>query len=80
MTARQLTGRCADGAERDHGSLFHYLEPGQWKALCGAKPGRRSAGWGSEVREFATCPRCIAKHDRVLAQQYGAAMTDPRRV
>ena len=65
--AAMLTGRCANGAERDRGRLVHLLpEPGHWgKALCGAKPGRLSgAGWDmGEDRELGeiTCKRCLKK-------------------
>ena len=29
--------------------------------LCGAKPGRRSAGWSSYPGEQVTCPKCLRK-------------------
>jgi hypothetical protein len=71
-----LAGRCANGAERDGGRLFHarLLEEhgADWYAVCGAKPGRRSAGWAywrPEDRRV-TCKRCAAKLRRLgLGQQ-----------
>ena len=67
----RLTGRCADGAERDGGRKSHIVMatvenpivlPMWGKALCGAKPRRLSNGW-VEVNdaEASTCPRCIKK-------------------
>lgn len=58
-----LAGRCVNGAERDHGTLFHALPVGNgYVALCGAKPGRRSVGWSDYGKHNeVTCPRCIAK-------------------
>jgi hypothetical protein len=56
---RKLTGRCANGAERDRGKLAHATAAsGFGKALCGAKPGRLSAGWSEQTYEV-TCPRCL---------------------
>ena len=57
---RRLTGRCANGAERDGGSRWHAINPATHKSLCGAKPGRRSNGWGWEHGDDVTCPRCLA--------------------
>lgn len=57
----RLAGRCADGAERDSGRLHHAVPYYQLSALCGARPGRLSAGWGSEAGESVTCLRCIRK-------------------
>jgi hypothetical protein len=39
----RLAGRCANGGERDGGALYHAVRG--YCALCGAKPGKRSAGW-----------------------------------
>ena len=63
---RSLAGRCASGAERDHGTRFHALpiEGGRvsGRALCGAAPGRRSAGWSEWGHgEAVTCTRCLEK-------------------
>jgi hypothetical protein len=56
-----LAGRCANGAERDHGSLWHAVRDGE--AVCGATPGRRSVGWSTYTKlgKAATCPRCVKK-------------------
>ena len=71
--ARCLAGRCANGAERDGGRLWHALPAEEWQALCGAQPGRRSAGWGSWVRLpgeglAVTCPRCRQRLARLQAK------------
>lgn len=60
IKAMALAGRCANGAERDHGVRFHALPNGYWKALCGAKPGRQSAGWLTEGA-VVTCLKCLKK-------------------
>lgn len=62
-----LAGRCANGSELDSGTRWHAVPLGEhglsWSALCGAEPGRRSAGWSSwTVRgQAVTCPRCLGK-------------------
>jgi DNA-directed RNA polymerase subunit RPC12/RpoP len=70
--ALTLTGRCANGAERDRGKLYHavayhegllygyYGHP----AVCGAKPGRRSNGWSDCKGRDVTCPRCAKKLEK----------------
>lgn len=59
---RSLGGRGANGAERDHGVLFHAILPGEHKAMCGAKPGQLSIGWSMYGRgEEPTCARCLKK-------------------
>ena len=60
MIAR-LTGRCANGAERDGGIRTHLVANGSMygAALCGAKPGRLSNGWDEvDGPEQPTCGRC----------------------
>ena len=62
----RLAGRCANGFEADGGSLFHARPLadhgwGQEKALCGASPGRRSAGWSLYPGDAVTCKRCLKK-------------------
>ena len=65
ITPLQLTGRCLNGAERDRGKRVHAVADGAWKALCGAAPGRHSAGWSSHPDPEVTCPRCLKKLDAV---------------
>lgn len=64
-----LAGRCANGAERDHGTRWHAVPIGLYKALCGVEPGRRSVGWSSHRVEGqdVTCPRCVKKLARAQA-------------
>lgn len=57
----RLAGRCANGAEADGGRIYHAVVRGSWSALCGAKPGRRSAGWSSYPGETVTCSRCAKR-------------------
>lgn len=66
----RLTGRCADGAERDGGRVTHVVvvdgSPAWGTALCGAKPGRLSNGFvESDGTEVPSCPRCRAKAERL---------------
>jgi len=59
-----LAGRCANGAERDGGTRWHAVPDNDYKALCGAKPGRQSAGWAPfhrKEKQAITCPACIRK-------------------
>jgi hypothetical protein len=59
-----LAGRCANGAERDGGTLYHAIPVGSWTAVCGARPGKRSAGWsesGFERQHEVTCPKCAKR-------------------
>lgn len=64
-----MAGRCANGAERDHGTRWHAVPVGSYAALCGDEPGRRSAGWSSHRIEGqeVTCPRCAKKLARAQA-------------
>jgi hypothetical protein len=59
-SVKVLAGRCANGSELDSGTRWHAVPTDSWTALCGAKPGRRSAGWSSwYIKDQAvTCPRC----------------------
>ena len=65
-----LSGRCSNGAERDRGRLVHAIpDPGSTypvfgKALCGAKPGRTSAGWNTETDKPVTCSRCLKRMEK----------------
>ncbi len=65
---RRLAGQCLTGAERDGGRIYHAVptgpEPTFERAVCGAKPGRLSAGW-SDVGEAVTCPRCLRALERL---------------
>ena len=64
-----LAGRCADGMERGHGVRVHgllnvrrnFFTDVYGEALCGAKPGRRSAGWTALDGREITCQRCLRK-------------------
>ncbi len=58
---RRLAGRLANGFERDAGRVVHVLENYGGHALCGAKPGPRSAGWSEHDEDLPTCKRCISK-------------------
>lgn len=62
-SVKVLAGRCANGSELDSGTRWHAVPTDSWTAICGAKPGRRSAGWSSwYVKDQAvTCPRCAKK-------------------
>lgn len=57
---RQMTGRYLDGAERDHGRIYHAVETGKG-ALCGATPGQHWGGWSSHSGVAVDCPRCLKK-------------------
>lgn len=63
--ATQKTGRCANGNERDGGAVRHAVERGAdlKAALCGATPGRRSAGWSIHTLSLdkVSCPRCLRR-------------------
>ena len=57
-------GRCADGFERDRGTVRHALPmDGQdARAVCNTSPGRRSAGWSIDPSGTAvTCARCLSR-------------------
>jgi hypothetical protein len=56
-------GRCANGAERDSGRIYHAVEG--WTAICGAQPGRTSAGWSHEEGSRITCQRCMKRLARL---------------
>ena len=66
-TISAKAGRCANGAERDSGTLFHVRLIGEhgpnWALLCGKEPGRRSAGWSTwrPAGQEATCPTCLKR-------------------
>lgn len=64
LRAAYLSGRCADGAQRDGGRRYHLVPQDRipWgRALCGAKPGRTSGcGFVADDRP-ATCARCLKR-------------------
>jgi hypothetical protein len=68
----RMTGRCANGFERDGGRIVHAIRsagfPGWRPALCGAKPGDRGNGWSEhppiETPGPPTCPRCRKRLER----------------
>ena len=61
---RRLAGRCLNGYERDSGTRHHAVPSDSWRALCGAYPGKRSAGWSEWDEKEVTCPRCLKKLER----------------
>ena len=63
--AVRMLGRCANGNESDGGRKYHALRKDglNFQAVCGAAPGKRSAGWADypdAVKPVSdvTCPRC----------------------
>lgn len=76
-------GRCANGAQRDAGTLIHAVETDdEWgsyhAALCGTQPGRRTPGWSNEpAHDHATCPRCLKKL-QAQANEANESMADHR--
>lgn len=72
VEARQLAGRCANGAERDGGTIWHAVPATSYSALCGAKPGRRSAGWSMRLGDVVTCERCLRKRGTAAANRDAA--------
>ena len=65
-----LAGRCANGSELDHGTRYHAVQFDSYRAICGAKPGRRSVGWTRENKD-TTCPRCVAKLEKMTRRAKG---------
>lgn len=81
---RSLGGRCRNGAERDHGRLFHAkrLTPDglEYAAICGATPGPTSVGWslygqGKQV----TCSRCLARMRMQAREQDAWKLSESRK-
>ena len=54
---RRLSGRCSSGSEGGGGTLFHAVA--YRVALCGARPGRQSAGWSHDKGVKVTCTKCL---------------------
>lgn len=63
LVARYKIGRCANGAERDGGYVRHAILKNGCTAVCGAQPGRSSAGWSHEAETLdkVSCPKCLKK-------------------
>ena len=67
-TARYMIGRAADGFQLGGGTLIHATTSPPYShgpALCGRKPGRRSAGWSNDMPPETpiTCMRCYDKEN-----------------
>lgn len=64
-----LAGRCANGSELDHGSLFHVVNLKTGRALCTARPGRRSVGWVDPWNrpQQISCMRCFLRAQKGFA-------------
>ncbi len=62
-SVKQLAGRCANGFQRDSGVRWHAVRLDEYKAICGATYGRRSAGWSpyAKIGQEVTCPKCKKK-------------------
>jgi len=61
---KRLLGRLRNGAESDSGHIAHavcHSERSSAKALCGARPGPKSVGWGTYDEEEVTCPKCLER-------------------
>jgi hypothetical protein len=72
---RYLAGRCWNGAQRDAGTKFHAVAPGDaafGRALCGAEPGRRSNGWAEpHGARGVSCPKCLKRLAAAGAKKAG---------
>lgn len=67
---RSLLGRLTSGKELGRGSLVHAVDG--WTALCGKKPGPRSAGWSSEYTHEAvavSCEKCRKRLEKKQAEK-----------
>lgn len=82
-----LAGRCASGRERGQGMRVHAvprsdeLERNDYcvtRALCGAKPGPRSAGWSYFGQRAVTCPRCATQAPNAAGQAPAARLVAKR--
>ena len=70
---KRLSGRCSSGAERGSGNLWHAVSG--HSALCGAKPGRNSAGWQANEGMKVTCTKCLRK----ISKQKSAAVAQEEK-
>jgi hypothetical protein len=50
-----LAGRCRSGSDQT-GYITHAVA--NFVALCGKRPGKRSAGWSEYQDKEITCPKC----------------------
>jgi len=69
LQALRLTGSRANGAEADGARLYHAVPRKSQRALCGAKPGRRS-DWSFMPGERVTCTRCVARIENNAIEAY----------
>jgi hypothetical protein len=70
LVGRKMTGRCANGAEKNRGTRVHMVSgPGGSRdlALCRARPGRQSGGWSHDTYP-ATCDRCLRQQRALQAR------------
>jgi hypothetical protein len=81
-----LAGRCANGYERGQGVRVHAVPYTDdlarngyaiQRALCGAKPGPRSAGWSYSGMRLVTCPTCLRALERAKQLDDRDWCTDP---
>jgi hypothetical protein len=83
--ARMMMGRLASGLQGGHGVRVHAVEAGttaaycHGKAICGARPGRRSCGWSDVEKLPISCPKCQAKLIRALEAE-GMTTSDAQGV
>jgi hypothetical protein len=82
LFVRCMAGSCRNGFERDSGRLYHAVvcdaDPSYSAvpALCGRRPGRRSAGWSQASAPGVTCPRCQKKAAEVRDVPRGTVATN----
>ena len=74
----RLSGTCRTGFQGDGGRVLHYVrgEDSWGAALCGARPGRRSAyGWltAGTAGDGTWCRKCIERNHRAVARARGGA-------
>lgn len=67
-TGPTVPAMLAGSHRKGSGQVVHAIPgPFDWnyygRALCGAKPGPRSAGWAPLVHLDVSCQRCLAKRD-----------------
>lgn len=63
------SGKLANGAERDKGKIVHLAKHlGFEKALCGAKPGKRSAMGFIQTEMELNCSKCQNKLIKIIEE------------